>query len=378
MHWLYEQNRGLNSAPYDEQMRARNLSLFGLANFYSDNFRRLGHEAWDLHINNETLQRAWGREHGVSLEPQSEWRLKLRRGFVPWPVRVLHDVEWFSPILLAQIEYYKPDVIISTDMHMMSYQLLAEIKPRIKLLIGQNGPLHPDDNGWRAWKQYDLITSSFPATVDHALERNVPAVLHRLGFDPSVLDHIGTPDRDIPASFVGSFFDVHSSRTELIDQLCATTTLQIWGLVPGTGFPTPGLEARYQGPAWGVEMFRVLRRSKIVVNHHGNVAPFANNMRLYEATGTGALLITDWKENMPDMFEPGKEVVCYRSNEECIELVQYYLEHEEERAAIARAGQERTLRDHTYARRIEELIDLLAPYLERGGVHADMSMESAR
>ena len=42
---------------------------------------------------------------------------------------------------------------------------------------------------------------------------------------------------------------------------------------------------------------------------------YANNMRLYEATGVGALLVTDWKENLGEMFEPGKEVVAYRSPE---------------------------------------------------------------
>jgi hypothetical protein len=42
-------------------------------------------------------------------------------------------------------------------------------------------------------------------------------------------------------------------------------------------------------------MYRVLECSKIVINHHGDVAPWANNLRLFEATGTGALLLTDWK-----------------------------------------------------------------------------------
>jgi spore maturation protein CgeB len=40
----------------------------------------------------------------------------------------------------------------------------------------------------------------------------------------------------------------------------------------------------------------------------------------------GSLLVTDWKKNLHEMFEPGKEVVAYRSAEECAEMVQYYLE----------------------------------------------------
>ena len=38
-----------------------------------------------------------------------------------------------------------------------------------------------------------------------------------------------------------------------------------------------------------------------------------------------------------------------------MEKIQYYLVHEDERQAIASTGQARTLRDHTYRQRMEEL-----------------------
>jgi len=94
-------------------------------------------------------------------------------------------------------------------------------------------------------------------------------------------------------------------------------------------------------------MYHVLNCSRITLNHHGDVLPYANNMRLFEATGVGTLLLTDWKENLGEMFDPGKEVVAYRTPEECAELIRYYLAHDDERQAIARAGQGRTLREHT-------------------------------
>jgi len=63
------------------------------------------------------------------------------------------------------------------------------------------------------------------------------------------------------------------------------------------------------------------------------------------------------------MFEPGKEVVAYRSAEECAEMVQYYLEYDEEREAIALTGQQRTLRDHMYYQRMQEFADIVQTYL---------------
>ena len=103
-------------------------------------------------------------------------------------------------------------------------------------------------------------------------------------------------------------------------------------------------------------MYQILHNSKVTLNHHGDVEPYANNNRLYEATGVGTLLVTDWKENLHEMFEPGKEIVAYRDSDECIELIKYYLEHDDERRAIARAGQERTLKEHTCYHRMQELL----------------------
>lgn len=63
------------------------------------------------------------------------------------------------------------------------------------------------------------------------------------------------------------------------------------------------------------------------------------------------------------MCEPAKEVVAYRTPKECAELKQYYLEHDGERGNIARAGQPRTLREHTYYGRIQRLLCTVQQYL---------------
>ena len=118
------------------------------------------------------------------------------------------------------------------------------------------------------------------------------------------------------------------------------------------------------GQLWGCEMYQVLRHSKITLNHHIGVAgAYANNMRLFESTGVGTLLLTDWKKNLSDMFEPGTEVVAYRTAEECIELMNYYLEHDEERASIAWNGQQRTLREHNYFQRMGEFVEIVRRYV---------------
>ena len=66
--WFYRQQPGLENASYAAQMTARNASLFGVADFYSRNFARLGHTAAEIHVNNPWLQAASAREHGMAFE----------------------------------------------------------------------------------------------------------------------------------------------------------------------------------------------------------------------------------------------------------------------------------------------------------------------
>lgn len=361
LRWLYAQHPRLEKTHYKEQMQARVESLFGVADFYSSNLRKLGHEAWDIHANNEVMQRAWGKEHGLKLSPDSGWRFRLRRGIVPWVKRV-RGGKWFYEILAAQIEHYKPDVLLNHDLGAIGTRFLREIRPSVRVIVGQHAatPL-PEGLDWGV---YDMIVSSFPPTVEWFRARHVSAELNRLGFELSLLDSLGKAEKDIPVSFVGSFSGrVHRPRTELLEFLSESVPLRVWGPSQTDGWGDSPLAGAYQGLAWGRDMYRVLQRSKLTINHHGDVPAYANNCRLYEATGVGTCLVTDWKENLHEIFEPGKQVVAYRTPEECAELIQHYLEHEDEREAIARSGQQRTLREHTYYQRMEELVEIVGKYL---------------
>ena len=56
---------------------------------------------------------------------------------------------------------------------------------------------------------------------------------------------------------------------------------------------------------------------------------------------------------------PDEEVVTYDSPSELVEKVRHYVAHPDERRAIAAAGQRRTLAEHTYRHRMEQLDALL-------------------
>ena len=356
---LYAQNCGLAEKSYQEQLNKRNESFFAIGDAYASGLRKLGHDAFDIHVNNETLQKAWAKEHNFHWNARPQWSFRLRRGFLPWLSRTAD--QWLLGILLAQIEHYRPDILWNQAMEFIPVDFLRRAKPMVRFVLGQHAATRLSNQ--TDWSVYDLVVSSFPPTIEQLRSRNVPAELHRLGFDPRVLTRLPPRERDIPVSFVGSFTDVHSSRTAFLATVARDVPLRVWGPPPIKDFGTAALAECYAGPAWGRQMFEILQRSRITLNHHGDVPPFANNMRLFEATGLGALLVTDWKANLHEMFKPDEEVVTYRTPEECIEKIRYYLDHEAERMALASAGQERTLQAHTYDQRMKELEAIIQRYL---------------
>jgi spore maturation protein CgeB len=77
--------------------------------------------------------------------------------------------------------------------------------------------------------------------------------------------------------------------------------------------------------------------------------------RNFEVPGCGGFLLTGHADNLDQYYAPSQEVACYRNFDELVRQVRYYLEHEEERTAVASAGYWRTVSEHTYAHRFAEI-----------------------
>lgn len=358
---FYTQHSNLAHRPYTEQWRTLMDQCFGTADFYSFNLKQLGHEATEVVANCEPLQRQWAKEQGIKVDG-SKWRVGFRKRFIPWLERTRN---WFYPVLIAQVKHYRPDVLHIQNMSGTSTAFLREIRPYVRLITGQiASPIPPKAN----FSEYDLVLSSFPHFVKTFRHEGLTSEYFNLGFEPRILAKLQKKPNNYSVVFVGGLSISHSERIQFLETVAASCPLDIWGYGIDSLNRKSSLHTKHHGKAWAVEMYNILSSSQIALNHHINVAEnYANNMRLYEATGIGTLLITDHKDNLHTLFEPGKEVIAYRCAEECAELITYYLEHEEERETIAKAGQARTLREHTYFHRMQEFVDIVTPLLLQKG-----------
>lgn len=77
--------------------------------------------------------------------------------------------------------------------------------------------------------------------------------------------------------------------------------------------------------------------------------------RHFETLACRTLGMTLYALDLEKFYELGKEIVVYKNTADLIEKIRYYLVHDAEREAIAAAGYERTMREHTLAKCLERI-----------------------
>jgi ubiquinone/menaquinone biosynthesis C-methylase UbiE len=336
---VYKANLELAGKPYQEQKQFLQAQCFGDSDFYSNGMHEAGWEADNLIVNCPQLQMQWAREHGYTAFKK----------------------EQLNEILLRQVQELAPDVVYIQDMVFFDNTLLQTLRQFAKLIVGQ---IATDFGSYPYFPLYDIVFTSFPHYVKLFRQHGITTYYHPLAFESRLTPQLSGLPKDRPVTFIGGISSLHLNNMQTLEYLAQSTPMEFYGYVNAELPVSSSILQKHHGELWGLEMFRMLARSRITFNRHGAIAgPYANNMRLFEATGAGALLITDYKDNLEDLFAIGKEIVAYRTPEEASALIHYYLAHPEEAEAIAQAGQRRTLEEHTYEKRMHVTAEILSRHL---------------
>lgn len=102
----------------------------------------------------------------------------------------------------------------------------------------------------------------------------------------------------------------------------------------------------------GINHVKAINSGKMYLSFARTVAGFDNvKVGLFEAIACNQVIITSYMDELQDYFEIGKEILCYRDEDELVDIISYYLKHDEERERIRQNGYTRFLKDHTYEKR---------------------------
>lgn len=337
---FYAARSGLDREPYDTQRARLDEDFFGWADSWGRALAPLGWEVMDLAINARPLQRAWAGEH----LPHSASRAP-------------------GAIAVEQARAFRPDLLWYDHDDAPLLGAIREAAPDIRGVAGWVGSAIGRRDAWRG---IDLMLSCAPEAVERCEREGLKAAVLPHAFDPRVLDRLRSGPPRHEATFIGQLIDAegfHRQRIEILRQAAAMTSLSLFvprprswrsrvrRLLTGSR-AAPPLSGLRPEQVYGIEMYQVLRDSRATLNIHADSSPrFASNMRLFEATGVGSCLVTDWKENLATLFEPDRETVAYRSGPELVDALRRLAADPDSARAIAEAGQRRTLASHTFAHR---------------------------
>ncbi len=344
---FYAARPHLATAPYDVQMNAILDDNFAGAHTFTRALQPHGFETLFVLANNPHMQRAWLKEKGIQID-ESAVCLQAT---------------------LAQIAMFDPDIFYTTDVITFHAGFFRAVKKRPPLIVGWRG--FPITAGTDL-SFYDLILSSFDRMFTEAKQHGAHQVERfHPGFpeDWAVAHEPRKIEYDVV--FSGSVTREHLRRIELLNVIADMSRDPLQGFKFGVFIArdqmlSPLVQSLNQGARWSQDMLRVMRNARITINI--DVDSFAGqppNMRLIEATGAGAFLLTSHHPELAHFFEPGAEIDTFRTPQELLSKIGYYLTFPERADEIALAGQARCMEDHSVSKRAAWLADILKSALAR-------------
>ncbi|MBI4847614.1 MAG: glycosyltransferase [Nitrospirae bacterium] len=266
----------------------------------------------------------------------------------------------------------KPDFILHTKDELPA-ETFEELRQFTKVVMWYPDPVIP------AWlvpyvKACDIFLTMSEGLIQDFKKYNEKVFYLSQAFEPSFFQvkEITGEDKRIFSSDVafagnlGSKGQYLSRRAALEKVIDAGFKFRWWGPKIPRKFSTIPLLLGKLGRAyggrfvWGEEYAKVARLSRIFLAFD-SMPHIRKSMsaRMYTAVGCGAFYMCRHVDGIEDVLAPGREIVTFRSEDEMIDMIRYYLENDELRMNIAEAGKRRVLSDHTYEVRARQMCEMM-------------------
>jgi len=343
---------------YDELLKKIFNEKYSVSNYLSLELNKLDYECNEIIYNFKKLQNKWIKKNNLNISNDE--------------------------ILYHQIKYYNPDVLFIGDVKLLDKNFVNKIKKICKpklILCFHCAPL--SKKLLSNLKFADAVvtcTKGYKIEIENITKKKTLLMHH--AFSEEVKINLDA-DREIDVCFIGSLFlndKLHTNRVELIygliknfkNSFIAINFSKYFALEFLVFFIRSMIKIDFikdskifykilfiyffsKKPVFGKNMYSVLRKSKILVNQHIKDTDYAGNMRLFEGTGSGCLMITDHKKELEKLFIIDEEVITYKNSDELFKKIEIYLQNLTELKKIAKKGQKKTMSNHNYSNRVNEL-----------------------
>jgi hypothetical protein len=267
-------------------------------------------------------------------------------------------------LLERHINWYRPDVIFIREPSHVDGLFWERFRSRC-LIVGFIGCNTKDAWHWNAHR-HDVIFSLTEEYQKFFEAVGIQSHLFSYGVDERMALELADETKKHDCTFVG-YLGIPSQRakTALLEAVAKQTGFKWWGVKGPEIAAYPALVQSWQGSAAGIDMFRVYKQSRIVINDYGDVAMGRNvNIRTMEVLGVGSFLLTRAASNIEWLEEAGA-LVTFRSPEDCVNKIKHYLTDAAGREKIAAQGLRTALEHFNYRDIAHRVMEIIAAAYEK-------------
>jgi len=106
----------------------------------------------------------------------------------------------------------------------------------------------------------------------------------------------------------------------------------------------------------GKNMSLAINGANLIINFVRAEHGCFHSMKTFEIPACGGFMVTNWTEEQAEFFDDDVHCVYFRSKEELLDKLDYYLKHETQRKKIASAGL-LAAANHTYINRAKQILN---------------------
>ena len=383
----YHRNPDIKDKGFDSQFRHLMDQGYGYSDYFPHYLEsNYAIRSTEIIANASHLQEAWARENACK-----------ERG---------------EELLLKQIIKFQPEVLFIQAATQYSADFIRQIKEKVlslRLLIGHSCSPYTKANQ-ESFREYDLLLTCSDRFKNELEKLGILCYLFPHAVESTLVKHLtsNTPKTD-DIVFIGSLLyrsEFHKERIKVLEEMMneglpvvligeleeepwtvlkvkqilylmikSGEKLRLGGMAKNEIFrkvaqlkempvkaPYPDIirKGLRKEHFYGKRLLDELANHRIGFNIHAEVAgDYAANVRMFEVAGAGALLLTDHKKNIRELFEPGEEILTYKNTADLIEKAKWALENPRECEKISARGQARVLRDHSVEKRVDLLYEIL-------------------
>jgi len=345
LKYYYQKSPGLQYQPYSIQIQSLLNDGFSSGNILTPYLPQSKYLSEFVIANNPYSQAKWIQERQLNLSSYNEWCFES---------------------LQKQIDFLKPDILYIADPIQFDHSFLKQLTWKPKLIMGWRASFYKPNMDLR---DYDIMFSHLSYCSKNAVIAGAKTTAYNLpGFSSAVLKLIKQDNKKWDVIFTGHAMNIHTKRNKFLTDLAYAfyNNQNIAYFIGSDNNVLPhDLPVAKADPIWGISMYQEIQRSRIVLNADIDLADEAGNFRLFEVTGVGSFLLTEYHPNIEQLFKPGVEIETFKNSNELIAKVKYYLENPDQREAIARRGQERCLKDHLIENRVKVFDRFVSEYIHK-------------